>query len=58
MGFLKVQQNIGKQFRNMAGAQRFLDLRGFISTARKNGMRAAEALNCLFRGEVPYFMRE
>ena len=54
----KIHQNISKCFRSLPGARRFCLLRSYIITARKNGMTATEALICLFKKEIPPFMRE
>ena len=32
--------------------------RGYLSTCRKHGLAATDALNMLFNGEMPEFMRE
>jgi len=52
----KVQQKISGCFRSMAGAQIFCRVRGYLSTCRKQGLSATEALNLLFEGKNPGFM--
>lgn len=41
---IKIKTKVSGGFRALAGAQTFLAIRGYISTARKNGLRAADAL--------------
>ena len=52
----KVQQKISGCFRSMQGAYIFCQIRGFLSTCRKQGVRASQALNDLFNGKTPDFM--
>lgn len=54
----KVQQKISGCFRSMEGAYIFCRVRGYLSTCRKHGLAATDALNMLFNGEMPDFMRE
>ena len=54
----KVQQKISGCFRYMEGAYIFCRIRGYLSTCRKHGLAATDALNMLFNGEMPDFMRE
>ena len=54
----KVQQKISGCFRAMAGAKIFCRVRGYLSTCRKQGLSATEALNLLFEGKDPAFMDE
>lgn len=49
----KVQQKISGCFRSMKGAQIFCLTRGYISSCRKQGVSATEALTSLFRGKLP-----
>jgi len=41
---IKVKTKVSGGFRTLAGAHTFLAIRGYISTVRKNGLRAADAL--------------
>ncbi|PFG11828.1 IS66 family transposase [Marinobacter sp. LV10MA510-1] len=52
----KVQQKISGCFRSMAGAKIFCRVRSYLSTCRKQGMSATEALALLFQGKDPAFM--
>jgi transposase len=52
----KVQQKISGYFRSQKGADIFCRVRSYISTCRKNGMRASEALSLLFSGKLPGFL--
>jgi transposase len=51
----KVQQKISGCFRSLKGAEMFCRIRSYLSTCRKQGMTATEALALLFRGERPAF---
>ena len=53
----KVQQKISGCFRSEDGAAIFCRVRSYISTCRKQGVSASEALDLLFNGEWPEFMR-
>lgn len=48
---VKLQQKISGCWRTRHGAERFLALRSYISTARKNGLKALDALGALAAGE-------
>jgi transposase len=52
----KVQQKISGCFRSMEGAYIFCRIRSYISTCRKHGVAATDALNMLFNGKLPDFM--
>lgn len=47
---VKLQQKISGCWRTMTGAQRFLTIRGYISTARKNEISPLSALDALTHG--------
>jgi transposase len=48
---IKVKQKISGTFRTVAGAKRFCNIRGYISTARKQGQLMLDALEAAYRGE-------
>lgn len=47
---LKVKQKVSGAFRTVTGAETFCEIRGYISTARKNGQRAIVALQSALAG--------
>lgn len=54
----KVQQKISGCFRSMKGAVIFCRVRSYLSTCKKHGLRASEALRILFEGKLPDFLNE
>jgi transposase len=54
----KVQQKISGCFRSMEGAKIFCRVRSYLSTCRKHGMSATQALTLLFQGKNPHFMEK
>jgi transposase len=47
---MKVKQKVSGTFQTAGRADVFCDIRGYISTARKNGCRALDAIHDAFRG--------
>ncbi len=54
----KVQQKISGCFRTMDGSVNFCKVRSYLSTCAKNGVSVTEALELLFKHEMPDFIRE
>lgn len=54
----KVHQKISGCFRSMKGAEIFCRIRGYLSTCKKHGVKASEALDLLFKGKLPDFLNE
>jgi len=52
----KVQQKISGCFRSMQGAHIFCRIRSYLSTCRKQGVKASCALELLFAGKLPDFI--
>lgn len=48
---IKVQQKVSGCFRSIDGAKTFCRIRSYISTSRKQGLAASEALRSLFQGQ-------
>jgi transposase len=51
----KVQQKISGCFRSELGAQIFCRVRGYLSTCRKQGITASDAMQHVFQGSLPVF---
>jgi transposase len=47
---IKVKQKVSGCFRTMAGAERFLAIRSYISTVRKNGLQVFPAIVSALNG--------
>lgn len=54
----KVQQKISGCFRSPDGAKTFCRIRSYLSTCRKQGVTATDALRLLFDGQWPAFMAQ
>jgi len=52
----KVQQKISGCFRSLKGAHIFCRIRGYLSTCRKQGIKASDGLKLLFEGQLPNFI--
>ena len=48
---IKVKQKVSGAFRTVDGAKRFCAIRGYISTARKQGRPVLDVLETAYRGE-------
>ncbi|GFO74017.1 transposase, IS66 family [Bathymodiolus platifrons methanotrophic gill symbiont] len=51
----KVQQKISGCFRSTKGAEIFCRVRGYLSTCRKQGLSATQAMTLVFEGKLPEF---
>lgn len=52
----KVQQKISGCFRSFDGALIFCRIRAYLITCRKHGVTATDALDALFKGNMPDFV--
>ena len=51
----KVHQKISGSFRSMEGAEMFCRIRGYLTTCRKQGMSATQAMTLVFEWKLPEF---
>ncbi len=51
----KVQQKISGCFRSAKSAEIFCRVRGYLSTCRKQGLSATQAMTLVFEGKLPEF---
>ena len=54
----KVQQKISGCFRSIEGAKIFCRIRSYLSTCRKQDIKASRALELLFNGKLPEFVKQ
>ncbi len=54
----KVQQKLSGCFRSMNGAYTFCQIRRYLSTCWKQGIKPSEALSLLFADKLPVFINE
>jgi transposase len=54
----KVQQKISGCFRSIEGAKIFCRIRSYLSSCRKQGIKASRALDLLFNGRLPEFKKQ
>lgn len=52
----KVQQKISGCFRSQKGADIFCRVRGYLSTCKKQGLNATQAMMLVFDGKMPEFL--
>ncbi len=55
---IKVQQKISGCFRSIETANHFCRVRAYLSTCKKNGVSASEALEMLFNKKLPDFLQK
>ncbi len=53
----KVHQKISGCFRSLMGAKMFCRIRGYLSTCRKHGLSATDAMRMVFEGDLPDFAK-
>jgi transposase len=52
-----VQPKISGCFRSIEGAKIFCRIRSYLSTCRKQGIKASHALDLVFNGKLPEFVK-